>query len=92
MIEWFALADVQGLTKSQANAINLWLRQHRVSMVKKPRHIKVEKSRWQGEHKRVRRCNYYRNDEAIKALIKETNQKLVLEARQIVLAHLGVYA
>ena len=92
MVEYFALADIKGLTKSQSNAINLFLRTNKVPMHKRVRNIYIEKSPWQKAHRRQRRCNYYAKDEAIKALIQETAQKLVIEARPIVLAHLGVYA
>jgi len=91
-IEYFAIADVPGLTPAQSNAINLWLRTNKVPMHKRIRNIYVEKSNWQKAHRRQRRCNYYQKDEAIQALIQETKQKLVLSSRQTILNHLGVYA
>lgn len=89
---WFCLAEIKGLTKSQIGGVAVYLKRHGVPIVKQYRNTMTEGSKWQSGHKRQIRSNYYKKDEAIQALIKETNQKLILEARPIVLAHLGVYA
>ena len=91
VVKWFALADIP-LSAKHSNAINLYFRQNKVGMVKKLRAWHVAGNGYTSPHTRHRRCNYYRQDEAIQALIQDTKQKLVLEARPIVLEYLGVRA
>lgn len=91
VVKWFALADLP-LSPKHRNAINVWFRQNKVSMVKKPRNYNVVGTGHTSPHTRQRRCNYYRQDEAINCLLQETNQKLILEARPIVMEFLGVRA
>jgi hypothetical protein len=91
VVKWFALADIP-LSAKHANAMNTWFRQNKVSMVKKPRNFLVEGTGQLRPHMRQKRCNYYRQDEAIECLMQETTQKLVLEARPIIMEFLGVKA
>jgi len=89
---YFTLSQTT-LSHAHRSALRVFFNNQKVSRVRRPYAIKVEKSHYTSQHQKIREVVHYNTQEAMVALyFSNTKQRLLLEALPILERDLGWFS